>query len=427
MFRLRTSLLLAALVLCGGSAVLAGGFQLNEHGARAMAQAGAFAARASDPSAMFFNPAGLSFQRGFQVMGGATLITPSYSYYGPSNNNSNQRWDMLDNMFYPPNFYAANTWTEGVLSGFAAGIGVTTPYGLGTEWADNWVGRAVTREIELQTFYIMPTVSYAVNDWLAFGLGANIVFSNVSLRRAVTNFDPELDLELEGSGDPAFSWNMGVIVKPMENVSLGFTYRAETSIDFEGTANFHPTAALQPLFPGGDVTTALSPPATWFAGIAWAPVENFEMEFDFQGIQWSSYDKLALDFAVDNLNTAGVAQTDVSTPKDYEDTFILRLGAEYRIPLLGLALRGGYFYDRNPVPDKSLEPLLPDSDRHGLNIGFGFDLLPSLTIDVAYLNLIFLDRVTNETTHPEGVHMNGKYTGNASLIGFNITYVLGGD
>ena len=35
-----------ALTLVLASQVLAGGFQLNEHGARAMAQAGAFAARA---------------------------------------------------------------------------------------------------------------------------------------------------------------------------------------------------------------------------------------------------------------------------------------------------------------------------------------------------------------------------------------------
>ena len=424
MKKLHTLFLISAVMLCSGTSAMGGGFQLNEHGARAMAQAGAFAARASDPSAMFFNPAGMSFQRGFQVMAGATLISPGYSYYGPSNNNSNQQWDMNTKMFYPPNFYAMNTWTDGALKGFAAGIGVTTPFGLGTEWENDWVGRSVSREIELQTFYVMPTVSYAINDWLAVGVGANIVFSNVSLRRAVTNFEPEMDLELEGTGDPAYSWNAGVILKPLENVSLGFSYRAETHIDFTGTADFHQSAALDSLFPGGDVTTSLDPPATWFAGIAWAPVKNFEVEFDFQGIQWSSYDKLVVDFAVDNLNKAGVAQTDLSAPKDYEDTFILRLGGEYRIPSVGIALRAGYLYDNNPVPDKSLEPLLPDSDRHGFNIGFGFDLVPHLTLDVAFMQLVFMDRVTTETTHADGVHMDGKYTGSATLIGFNITYAL---
>ena len=79
MKKLHTLFLISAVMLCSGTSAMGGGFQLNEHGARAMAQAGAFAARASDPSAMFFNPAGMSFQRGFQVMAGATMITVGIS------------------------------------------------------------------------------------------------------------------------------------------------------------------------------------------------------------------------------------------------------------------------------------------------------------------------------------------------------------
>ncbi|MDT8323279.1 MAG: outer membrane protein transport protein [Bacteroidota bacterium] len=402
----------------------AGGFQLNEHGARAMAQAGAFAARANDGSAIFFNPAGLSYLRGTRLMVGATLIAPSYTYYGPSNLNSNQAWEMNNNLFYPPNLYLTHTWTDGVLKGLAAGIGVTTPYGLGTEWDDDWIGRAVTREIELQTFFVMPTVSYAVNEWVAIGVGANIVISNVMLRRAVTNFDPVMDLELEGDGDLAYSFNAGVMLRPTDDISLGFTYRAETQLDFEGSADFHPPASLASLFPGGDVTTGIALPATWFAAIAYSPMDNLDIEFDYQFIGWSSYDRLAIDFAVDGENTPGVLQNDVSSPKDYEDTFIARLGAEYRLPALGLALRGGYFYDSNPVPDKSLEPLLPDSDRHGLNIGVGIDLIPAITLDLAYLHLFFMDRTTDQTVYPDGVHLDGMYSGSVDLMALNITYAF---
>ncbi len=416
------------MVLCCGiissSALFAGGFQLNEHGARAMAQAGAFAARANDPSAIFFNPAGLSYLRGTHLMAGVTLITPSYSYYGPSNLNSNEEWQMENQVFYPPNVYLSHTWTDGMLEDLAIGIGVTTPYGLGTKWDDDWIGRAVTREIELQTFYVMPTVAYALTDWLAVGAGLNIVFSTVDLRRAVTNFEPSMDLELEGSGDLAVSWNAGVILKPREDVSLGFSYRAETELEFEGTANFHPPFALAPLFPGGDVKTAITPPATWFAGVAWSPMENFDLEFDFQGIQWSSYDKLSIDFATDAQNTPGVKQDDVTSYKDYEDAWIARLGCEYRLTGTGLALRAGYFYDSNPVPDKSLEPLLPDADRHGLNIGIGIDILPKITLDAAYLHLFFLDRVTEATTYPGGANLDGRYTGSADLYAFNISYAF---
>lgn len=415
-------MLLAGIALT--SMLHAGGFQLNEHGARAMAQAGAFAARANDPSAIFFNPAGLSFQRGAHIMAGATLIAPVNTYYGPSNMNSNEKWDMEKQVFYPPNLYITNTWTDGALKGLAVGIGVSTPFGLGTKWKDDWVGRAVTREIELQTFYVMPTVSYAVNDFVSVGAGLNVVFSNVSLRRAVTNFEPEMDLELEGTGNTAISFNAGVMVRPTDNISVGFTYRSETAIDFEGTADFHPPAALAPLFPGGDVTTGLTAPATWFAAVAWSPIEDFDVEFDFQGIQWSSYDELAIDFATDAQNTPGVAQDDVASPKNYKNAWIARLGFEYRLAGTGLALRGGWFYDSNPVPDEHLEPLLPDADRHGLNIGLGFDLIPSITLDIAYLHMIIADRVTDKTSQPGGVYMDGLYTGSANLFAVNITYSL---
>ena len=41
---------------------------------------GAFVATASDPSAIYFNPAGLGFQSGMNVLGGINFIIPSTSY-----------------------------------------------------------------------------------------------------------------------------------------------------------------------------------------------------------------------------------------------------------------------------------------------------------------------------------------------------------
>lgn len=417
-------------LVCLSAPVFAGGFQLNEHGARAMAQAGAFAARAYDPSAIFFNPAGLSYQRGFQFMAGATLIVPSYSFFGPTNLMRNDRWDMVTNIFYPPNVYITNTWTDGYLKGLGVGIGLVTPYGLGTEWEDDWIGKSVTREIQLQTFYVTPTVSYAINDMVSVGVGANIVFSSVSLRRAVPNFSPELELNLEGTGKTAFSWNAGVLVRPFEDLSFGFTYRAETQVDFEGTAEFKAAgfstlpASLAALFPGGDVKTSMRPPATWFAGVAWSPMRNLELEFDYQGIQWSSYDKLEVDFVNDAASdpTGTVKQADASSPKNYKNVYILRFGGEYSLPDYGLKLRAGYFFDHNPVPDEHLEPLLPDADRHGLNIGIGIDLTPNITLDISYLDLIFKNRSTASTSQPDGVYLDGLYTGNAQLFGADISF-----
>jgi long-chain fatty acid transport protein len=402
----------------------AGGFQLNEHGARATAQGGAFAARASDPSAIFFNPAGMSFMRGTHLMVGTTLIAPSYSFYGPSNLNSSQEWEMKNNLFTPINAYFTNTWTDGALKGLAVGLGFTTPYGLGTEWDDDWVGRAVTREITLETYYLMPTVSYAINDFVSLGLGANIVWSNVKLRKAVTSFDPVMNLELDGNSKASFSWNAGIMIKPLDDVSIGFSYRAQTKIDYDGTADFHASESLKDLFPGGDVKTSITTPATWFAGIAWKPIENLEVEFDYQGIQWSSYDKLTIDFVTDATTNPNVKQADQTQAKDYKNTYMLRFGAEYRLPVMGLKLRAGYVFDKNPVPDKALEPMLPDADRHGVSIGAGINITPNITLDVSYFHLFFKDRTTSSTSYEGGVYLDGLYRGAANLYSLNISYQI---
>jgi long-chain fatty acid transport protein len=73
-------LLTIALLVFTHTLLNAGGFQVNEHGSRAMGMGGAFIAVASDPSAIYFNPAGLSQLKGLKVMMGATFIAPRTTF-----------------------------------------------------------------------------------------------------------------------------------------------------------------------------------------------------------------------------------------------------------------------------------------------------------------------------------------------------------
>ena len=75
--RLIGIIVLSALVV---GVMFAGGYQLNEQDARAVGMGGAFVATASDPSAIYFNPAGLAFQSGINVLGGINFIIPSTTY-----------------------------------------------------------------------------------------------------------------------------------------------------------------------------------------------------------------------------------------------------------------------------------------------------------------------------------------------------------
>ena len=412
----------------------AGGFQLNEHGARAMAVGGAFVARASDPSALFFNPAGMSQLRGTQIMAGTTLIMPSFKFRGPTNYNVNTEVKMADQVFTPINFYATHTFDGGTLDGLAIGLGVYNPYGLGTKWDDNWVGKTITQETKLTTFFFSPTVSYAINDMISVGAGASYVLGDVKLRQAVTLFDPAMNLDLEGDGN-GFGWNASILVKPIDLLSVGFCYRSSVKLDLEGTAKFsNQTTSMAALFPGGDVKTSIELPSTFFAGIAFFPMDNLEIEVDYQGTGWSSYKQLDIDFVNDATTDPNkvIKQADVSSPKNYEDSYIIRAGVEYNLVNAGLKLRGGFLYDKNPVPDAHVEPLLPDANRQGISFGLGYKVMPSLTIDASYLFLSFAQRTTTATsfdTRPTGgtdygVYFDGTYNGSTHLIAIDFTYSL---
>jgi long-chain fatty acid transport protein len=214
-----------------------------------------------------------------------------------------------------------------------------------------------------------------------------------------------------------------VMLRPTDDVSLGFSYRAEAEMTYSGEANFNAPASLATRFPGGDGSAAIDNPATYFAGIAWKASDDFEVEFDYQGINWSSYDELTIHFDQNAQNNPELSQDDVTQAKNYEDTFIIRLGAEYSLPLLGLKLRAGWLYDKNPVPDEHLEPLLPDANRHGLNVGFGIDIWPGWTLDVAYMHMIIEERETTVTSQEGGMYFDGLYRGSVDLLGVNFTYV----
>jgi long-chain fatty acid transport protein len=404
----------AFVALFAATPALAGGFQLNEHGARAMAQAGAFAARATDGSAMFFNPAGLGFQKNASIYLGTTLVIPSTSFYGPLELGTNQETKLNSQVFTPINAYV----TYPIMDGLVAGIGVNNPYGLGTEWPETWAGRYITTKIDLVTFFYNATVSYRLLDNLSIGAGFNFVTGDVTIQRAVpvtsvsVPSDPRVNLSLSGTG---LGFTAGLMYKLGDDWSIGASYRHPVKVEASGDATFSPNYAVLAL-PQGKASAALTLPSTGFFGIAYKAMDNFDLEADFQFIGWSSYDSLMIEFK--DATTPDKA-TSVSHKK-YQDTWMIRVGGEYRIG--DLALRAGYYFDHSPVKDEYVEPLLPDANRHGLNIGAGYKFTDHISADVAWLFIKFLDReVTNSVVENS---FNGTYKSIANLIALNLGYTF---
>jgi long-chain fatty acid transport protein len=396
----------------------AAGYQIGEHGSRAMGMGGAFVAQASDPSAIYFNAAGLGFQTGFNIMAGATIIMPKSDFTGPTP--STTTTDMETQTFYPPHAYI----TYALENGVAFGLGFYAPYGLGTKWADDWVGRYLAVNTDLQALYINPTVAYKINEKVSVGVGFSYIMGDVELTQRVPTYSTLLPptpaandgwVSLKGDGT-GFSFNAGVLYKASEKVSLGLSYRSLSDIEFEGDAVFTDMQALSTFFPGGTGKTKLPMPADLKAGIAYNVNEKLTVEADFEYVFWDAYKELKLDIPDGpNFPLSGAPlQTGSVDVKDYKNAYLVRLGGEYSMEKL--ALRLGFVYDMSPVPDKSLEPLLPDSDRLEGIIGLGYMFSENVRVDAAYQYIKASERTVTSPTN----EFPGTYNSTANLFGLTL-------
>jgi long-chain fatty acid transport protein len=412
--------------------VFASGFQINEHGAKAMALGGAFTGLANDASAVYFNPAALSFMNGTHVLGGVTLIMPSATWKAPG---GAAEQDMESQTFTPINFYLTHQFSDKV----AAGLSVNNQYGLGTEWDPTWAGRYLAYDTEIVTFFITGVISYKFSEQFSLAAGVTYAIGNVTINQ-VRNISllnpvvppgtlPDFQTKMDGDGN-SLGFTVGLMFKPSEEVSLGLTFRSESKFDFEGDAVSTPASQTLPDFfpppyggltiplPSGKLEAPLTTPMNITFGLGWMASDKVNVSADFQYVGWSSYDKLEVTFTEYAVPPA-TPPTVVSAERKYENSFIVRAGCEYEISN-NFDLRGGLLYDKNPIKDEYVEPTLPDADRIGLNIGFGYDFGNGLIVDFAYMYLLFMEReVTN--SH---FGFNGTYNNNAHLIGLNLGYAI---
>ncbi len=412
---MKRSITLVSLFLILTGNIFAGGFQINEHGARAMAMSGAFTAVANDASAVWFNPAGIVQLDGTQIMGGATIIIPRSTFRGPSPDVT--QYNMQNQTFTPYNFYI----TRKINDKLAIGFGANNPFGLGTRWDSDWVGRYLAIDTEVQTFAFHFVAAYALSETFSVSGGVSYATATVTIQKAASlaPFAGDAVINLDGTGN-AFAFNAGFLWKPSKKLSIGATFKSQYSFDFTGTATSTNPPQFDGRIPTGSIDANLTTPTGITAGIAFNPTDKLLLSFDYQWVGWSSYDKLAVTF--NDFKVGGTPLT-TSSPRNYSDTYILRFGGEYVLNDK-ISLRGGVLYDHSPVADEYAEPTLPDANRFGFNGGIGFNLSENVTLDFAYLYLRVDERTisTSKINYSGNTPFNGVYNTYAHLIAFDLSY-----
>ncbi len=398
------------------SKAFAGGFQLNEHNAKAMAMGGAFTAIANDPSALYFNGAGILQFGGTHFMLGTTMISPVFSFRGVTP--AVTQYDAKKLSFFPTHFYA----THRINDDFAVGLAFDSPFGLGSEWPDNWVGKYLAIKTSLQVFDISPVVAYKVTDNLFVSAAFVYSFANVDITQKApqTPFAGDAFTSLSGKDNSAFGYNLGVLYKPVEGLSFGVSFHSQINYKFKGTATTTGAKQLAALLPNGDVTAQLKTPYNLVFGAAYDVIPQLKISADVQLVGWSSYDTLKVDFS-------NPQYTDISSPRNYKNSYILRFGADYKL-LPELAVLGGIYYDKSPVDPQYVNPSLPDANRLGFSIGVDYKLTNNLQVSAGYLFIRSAQTTVTDSqeyyTGESKSGFNGTYNAYANLVSLTLSYGL---
>jgi len=406
---MRASCVAAAVGLAGLAAADdagAAGFAIKQQSAEAQGNAFAGAtAGAENPSYMFFNPAAIGrFDRSSVQLEASGVLTSlefrdaeGTTVLGTPIGGRDSKGDVADDGVIP-SFYGVAVPHED----FRLGLAINVPFGLGTEYPDDWVGRYHTLKSSFVSVNINPVLAYKPADWLTVAGGLQFQYSEAELESAVdfgtigaisgipgaapTTQDGRARIEGEGWG---YGFNLGALAEPRRGTRLGIAYRSAIDTELEGDARFDLDAAgvgaairgATGAFADVDAETDVELPPMLSFGIHQDLGEHFSVMAEAQWTGWSTFDELVIEF--DNA-----AQPDNVTEFEWEDQWFFAVGGTWR-PDDRLTLRLGGAFDQTPTRNRYRTPRIPDADRWWLSAGIGWQALDNLSFDLAYSYILF--------------------------------------
>jgi long-chain fatty acid transport protein len=372
----------AAVGLVVAPRVFALGFDNPDQDARATGQGEAFVAQADDASAIYYNPAGLTQLKGTEFTSGMGVSFP-YSHLEGGGSGAE-----MNTMATVPHLYASTDF--GITnSPWRFGLGFNIPFGNEAQFSKNGPFRYLVTSAALVVYDIQPTIAFQVNEHLSLGAGLNIYLADTRLYQAVSfNPLPDGKFGFDGKGN-AVGATAGLLWKITPQHSIGLLYRSPFSIDLSGKGKLNTPVGNE----DDSATANFQFPQFVKGGYAFRPIPQLKLEADFEWINWDTLNSVV-------LHSPGAPFDGKTIPFNWQDSYYLEYGVQYEINE-HWTVRGGYIYSANTVPNSTLGPALPDSNRHVFSIGGGYST-KRLSVDLVYQYSLSEDRTVNNGTAADG-------------------------
>lgn len=415
-----------------------------------------------NPTALFYNPAGIALNDGTRLMLDGTVAWRRVKYWHPPAANdvpepegaegANNGEANLFNILVSP-FLGASTKLGPVALGLAAYV----PYGGQSEFDKNedfeesdfpgavdGVARWYSIEGEIRSIFLTAGAAYTFGDsGLSVGLTGNLIYSNVHTIRARTAVsDNSIDDEGRSLIDVSswdLSFGLGVIYEAIEDrLWLGASYQSRPNLDgdmvLSGTLTNH---FARQTVSTTDVDLHQTFPDVVRAGVRYRPERDIELRLFGDWTRWSALERQCIVRAgepceVDGETGApsGSVVPILNQERDWHDTFGVRAGTSIWITPR-IEFMSGLGYSSNAVPDETQEPALPDWNGVSAALGARFELVPGVYAAGTYTQLFYFPRDTrgeseiSELSPPsQGPDSGGVYQHAVGALNANVDVVF---
>lgn len=401
----KVALTAIAVAAAFASTAHAAGFMLTEQSAGSLGRAYAGAGvDGTDLSGVYYNPATMVLHKGTALQAGFVGIGLNLDYVGEDGTTANGR----NKSQAIPHGYFVHQINDKVWFG----LGMTVPFGMGTEYDDDWAGNQHGISATILTFDLNPNFAFKLSEKFSVGFGASIQYAQADLKiRNKFGSIPEdsgapltgdVTAESEIDADSiAWGWNIGMMWSPVENFRVGVSYRSKIKHDAEGDFTLD-RAKIGNVDVSGDqligtgipslsalgnfVNTqsydgyaTVTAPAWAMASVAWDVNDLVSLYGTFRWTDWSSFDQLKI-----TTNSPSVGK---SIPNKWRDTYLGSLGMDLRLTDWW-TLRGGIAYESSPISKPEYRTaIIPDADRWWFAIGSSFKWNDNFQTDVSFAHL----------------------------------------
>lgn len=414
----------------------------------------------TNPTALYYNPAGIGFSEGTDVfldgqlaLRGATwthALAPTDPPDPPGGAGANAGTAHLFNVFGAPALGATTR-----LGNFALGAGLFVPFGGRESWQQNqsFVGSQYPLAADgvqrwhvidgaLTFIYTTLGVAYRAGP-LSIGVTGNLILASTTFSQAKNpNASGSPDTTREGRANldvsaVTGSFGVGAMLETIpDRLWLSASYQSQPNVGpltMNGTLDITTPYAKPP----GDLKTQVgftqALPDIVRVGARWRVKDDLELRLFGDYTRWSvnTTQCLSNQGAPCAVFASGADATPKQTTianyrRDWNDTFGIRAGGSYWLDPT-IELFAGTGFETAAVPDATLAPDLADANNVLLSGGARFFIANWFHLAASYTQLVFLDRdntgasqLANAAYPTQQQDGGGKYTQWAGFFDVNV-------